>query len=185
HPVDDIALVLAAGRRVLHVLAERPDLLDAAIRGAVDLDHIDERPGEPLDAHRALTAGLGSGARGAQECARQQPGGRRLADAARAGEQVGMRDPAGGQRVAKRTRDRVLPDDRVEGLRPPLPSENLIAQMTVHPPSNGPYCDLSPEPAPARYSHGTREGRLTVAPFRAWRGSTIPVAWGPTFNATP
>src|SRR5438477_7096440 len=39
------------------------------------------------------------------------------------------------------------------------------------------------KPAPVRYSHGTREGRLTVAPFRAWRGSTILVAWGPTFNA--
>ena len=58
-------------------------------------------------------------------------------------------------------------------------------QVAVHPPPNGPYCDLSTEPAPVRYSHGTREGRLTVAPFRAWRGSTILVAWGPTFNAAP
>ena len=55
--------------------------------------------------------------------------------------------------------------------------------MTVHPQSNRPNRELRTKPAPARYSHGTREGRLTVAPFRAWRGSTHPVAWGPTFNA--
>jgi len=55
--------------------------------------------------------------------------------------------------------------------------------MTVHPQSSRPSRELRTDPAPARYSHGTREGRLTVAPFRAWRGSTHPVAWGPTFNA--
>src|SRR5262245_37343958 len=58
-------------------------------------------------------------------------------------------------------------------------------KMTVHPQSSRPYRELHTKPAPARYSHGTREGRLTVAPFRAWRGSTHPVAWGPTINAIP
>src|SRR5215470_20409130 len=58
-------------------------------------------------------------------------------------------------------------------------------EMTVHPQSNRPYRERRTKPAPARYSHGTREGRLTVAPFRAWRGSTHPVAWGPTINAIP
>src|SRR5213079_2973488 len=59
----------------------------------------------------------------------------------------------------------------------------LRYKVAVHPPSIEPSCDLPVETAPARYSHGTREGRLTVAPFRAWRGSTILVAWGPAFNA--
>src|SRR5262245_7650429 len=58
-------------------------------------------------------------------------------------------------------------------------------KMTVHPQSNRPYRELREKPAPVRYSHGTREGRLTVAPFRAWRGLTHPVAWGPTINAIP
>ena len=57
--------------------------------------------------------------------------------------------------------------------------------MTVHPQSSRPSRELCTEPAPARYSHGTREGRLTVAPFRAWRDSTRLVAWGPTFNTVP
>src|SRR6058998_887435 len=76
----------------------------------------------------------------------------------------------GRQRVAQRPRDGVLSDDRFERLRPPLAGEDLIAhvalKVTVHPPSNDPYCELHGKPAPVRYSHGTREGRLTVAPFR-------------------
>src|SRR5207245_152529 len=68
---------------------------------------------------------------------------------------------------------------------PPSVHAGLALRYTVavHPPSIEPSCDLPVETAPARYSHGTREGRLTVAPFRAWRGSTIHVAWGPAFNA--
>src|SRR5436189_6436566 len=57
--------------------------------------------------------------------------------------------------------------------------------MTVHPPSNRPSRDLNAEPAPVRYSHGTRAKRRTVAPFRAWRGLTRLIAWGPTFNTVP
>src|SRR5207249_11326657 len=56
--------------------------------------------------------------------------------------------------------------------------------MAVHPPPNDRSCDLPVEPAPVRYSHGTREGRLTVAPFRVWRGSAILVAWGPDRKST-
>src|SRR5262249_4634884 len=48
-----------------------------------------------------------------------------------------------------------------------------------------PSCDLHGTPARARGSHGTREGLRTVAPFRAWRGWQIPVAWGPAVIATP
>ena len=125
--VDDVDLVLAARRRVLHVLAERPDLFDAPVRGAVDLDHVDERAGQALDAHRALAAGLGARARGTEQRARQQAGRRGLADAPRAGEQVGVRDAARSERVPQRARDRILTDDRIERLRPPLSSENLIA----------------------------------------------------------
>ena len=144
-------------------------------------------------AHRAHAARLGLLALGAQERARQEARRRRLADAARPREEIGVRHAAGRQRVPERPGDRVLPDDRVEYLRPPLSRQDLVAhilltrrcKVTVHPPLNDPYRDLPRKPAPVRYSHGTREGRLTVAPFRAWRGSTILVAWGPAFNAAP
>src|SRR5437762_3441825 len=183
--VDDVDLVAAPCRRVLHVLAQRADLLDAAVRRAVDLEHVHEGAGQRLAADRARAAGLGPGAVGAEERPREQARRRRLADAAGAGEEVGVGYAAGRERVPERPRDRVLPDDRVERLRSPLPREDLIGQVTVHPPSIDPYCELPITPAPVRYSHGTREGRLTVAPFRAWRGSTILVAWGPTFDAAP
>src|SRR5207248_3069550 len=96
-------------------------------------------------------------------------------------EEIGVGDPVRPQSVPERACDRVLPDDRVERLRPPLPGEHLVRhldtrEMAVHPPPTAPSCELLTEPAPVRYSHGTREGRLTVAPFRAWRGSTLLVA---------
>src|SRR2546422_979445 len=185
--VDDVDLVAAARRRVLDVLPEGADLLDAAVGGAVDLDHVHRDVG--VAAHRARAARLGALALGTQQRLREQPRRGGLADAARAGEEVGVRHAPGRQRVAQRPRDGVLSDDRFERLRPPLAGEDLIAhvaiKVTVHPPSNDPYCELPRKPAPVRYSHGTREGRLTVAPFRVWRGSVILVAWGPTFNAAP
>src|SRR3972149_6519983 len=99
---------------------------------------------------------------------------------------MGVGDPVRRQRIPERPRDRLLADHRVEGLGPPLPRQHLVAHValgdkwpcTLNRPRSP--CDLSTEPAPVRYSHGTREGRLTVAPFRAWRGSTILAAWGPS-----
>src|SRR5207247_2150221 len=211
HLVDDVDLVAPARRRILRVLAERADLLDATVRRAVDLDDVHERPGLALAAHGASPAGLGARPLGIEERPRQEPRRRGLADATRAREEVGVGDAPGRERVPERARDRVLADDRVERLRPPFPRQDLITHgltpraeppapitrhprskpgsrsnaMAVHPPPNDRSCDLPVEPAPVRYSHGTREGRLTVAPFRAWRGSAILVAWGPTFTAAP
>src|SRR5262245_39278638 len=185
HLVDDVDLVAPAGRRVLHVLPQRADLVDAPVGGAVDLDHVDDRAGLDFAADRARSTGIRASPLGTEQGLGQQPGRGGLAHSAGTGEEVGMSDAPGRQRVAQRPRDRVLPDDRLKRLRPPLPREDLITQVAVHPPPNGPSCDRPAEPAPARYSHGTREGRLTVAPFRAWRGSTILVAWGPAFNAAP
>src|SRR6266436_6392389 len=213
--VDDVDLVAAARRGVLDVLPDGPHVVDLAIRRRVDFDDVHERPGLGLDAHRARAARLGARPFRTQQRLGEQARGRRLADATRPGEEVGVGDAAGDERVLQRPRDRVLADDRLERLRPPLPREHLITHrghltgrlrdaeprvpitrhlrftpaagsdttVAVHPPSIEPSCDLPVETAPARYSHGTREGRLTVAPFRAWRGSTILVAWGPAFNA--
>src|SRR6266446_2092152 len=234
--VDDVDLVAAARRRVLDVLPDGPHVVDLAIRRRVDFDDVHERPGLGLDAHRARAARLGARPFRTQQRLGEQARGRRLADATRPGEEVGVGDAAGDERVLQCPRDRVLADDRLERLRPPLPREHLITHrqyltgrlrdagprvpitrhprftpvsrsdtaeprapiarhprltpaagsdttVAVHPPSIEPSCDLPVETAPARYSHGTREGRLTVAPFRAWRGSTILVAWGPAFNA--
>ena len=123
--VDDVDLVAPARRRVLDVLAQRADLLDAAVGRAVDLD--DVHAGRRVGAHLARAAGLGPLALRAQERPGDEPGGGGLADAAGTGEQVRMRDAPGGQRIAERAHDRILPDDRLERRRPILPRENLIA----------------------------------------------------------
>ena len=58
--------------------------------------------------------------------ARQNPRRRRLADAARAGEDERLREPPARERVAQRPRHRLLSDDVVEPLRPPLARDDLV-----------------------------------------------------------
>ena len=74
----------------------------------------------------ALAARSAVGPVHAVERARQDPRRRRLADAARAREDERLSEPAARQRVAQRPRDRLLADDVVEPLRPPLAGENLV-----------------------------------------------------------
>ena len=89
-------------------------------------------------------------ARGAGERLGEEPRGGGLADAARPREEIGVGDAPGREGVAQRAGDGLLPDDRVEGLRPPLPREDLSTSArgsatrdkTVHPQSNRPYRDL-------------------------------------------
>ncbi len=49
-----------------------------------------------------------------------------LPRSALAGEHERLRDAAAGDRVAQRTRHRLLPDDIVEPLRSPFARENLV-----------------------------------------------------------
>ena len=58
--------------------------------------------------------------------ARQDARGRRLADAARPGEHERLREPPALERVAQRARHRLLADDVVELLRPPLAGDDLV-----------------------------------------------------------
>ena len=58
--------------------------------------------------------------------ARQDARRRRLADAARPGEHERLREPAARQRVPQRPRHRLLADDVVELLRPPLARDDLV-----------------------------------------------------------
>ena len=58
--------------------------------------------------------------------ARQDPGRRRLADAARPGKHERLRDPLRRNRVAQRLRDAALADHVFEPLRAPLAGENLV-----------------------------------------------------------
>ncbi len=123
--VDDVDLESPARGRVLHVLAEIADLLDAPVRRAVDLEHVERGARRDLEAAPALVAGLGLtglpalAVQGLRDEARR--GG--LAAPARAGEEVGVGDPVLGHRLLQRGADWILADQVSEALGPVLPSE--------------------------------------------------------------
>ena len=66
HFVDEVHLVAAAGRRVLHVVEQLARVVDLGARGGVDLDEVDEAAGVDLAAGGADAAGLGADARVSQ-----------------------------------------------------------------------------------------------------------------------
>ena len=72
------------------ILEQLPHLVDAGVGRGVDLDQIDEAPGVDLQARRALAARRRSDSGLAVDRLREDARQRGLADAARAGEKVGV-----------------------------------------------------------------------------------------------
>ncbi len=105
---------------------DRPDLVDLRVRGRIDLDHVHVAPLSDLAAGVALAAGIGRRPLFAVETPREDAGGRRLADAARARKDERLRDASGRDRVTERLRDAALADHVVELLGTPLAGENLV-----------------------------------------------------------
>ena len=102
------------------------NVVDAGMRGGVDLHDVDVAPFGNLAAGVALPAWLGGRPLVAAQRARQNPRGRRLADAARAGKHERLRNPAALDGVRQRTRNGRLADDVIELLRAPLAGEDLV-----------------------------------------------------------
>jgi hypothetical protein len=118
--VDDVDLIRALGRGVADRLSEVADLVDAAVGGAVDLEDVEAPALLDLAAELAAVVGVVVDRVEAVDRLGQDPGGRRLADAARAAEEVGVGDALGGDRVAQRRGDVRLADDVLEELGAPL-----------------------------------------------------------------
>ena len=117
--VDDVDLEAPRHRRVEGPLAQFPGVVHAAVRGGVDLDHVDAaRPGR-RQGHAGVAdpAGFGGGPVDAVQGAGQDAGAGGLAAAARAAEQVRVVDPAGAQRLAQRAGDVILALHLGEGGR--------------------------------------------------------------------
>ena len=90
HFVDDVHLEAAAGRRVQRVLQQLAHVVDLRVRGRVELDQVDEAPAVDLGAGAAHAARLGGDAGLAVQRLGDDARERGLADAARAGEQIGV-----------------------------------------------------------------------------------------------
>ena len=121
--VDDVHLApRVRAEPEVHALDEVAHRLDAVVRRRVELDEVEERAVGDREAVLALAARLAVGTEvEAVERAGEQPRGRRLAGAARAGEEVRVTDAVLGDRVAQRGGDVVLADQLAEALRSVLP----------------------------------------------------------------
>jgi len=116
--VDDVDLEAPPRRTDRDVLPQAADLVDATVAGGVDLDDIDVLSGGYFRAGIALIAGLGGRAGDAFERLGEDPRGARLADAAGAGEEVGVPDASRFDRTGEAAGDMFLTDEFVEPLRP-------------------------------------------------------------------
>src|SRR6185295_10927286 len=114
-------------RCVDRALQELRHLVDAAIRSCVQLDIVGKAAGIDLRAGAALVARLRGDAGLAVEAFRQNPRQRRLADAARAREEVRVVQPLLLESVSQRADHVLLADQAAEVLRPPLARKYLIA----------------------------------------------------------
>ncbi len=127
HLVDDVHLALA--RRAdaeVHALDELAHGVDAVVRGRVQLDQVEEGAVRDRDAVLTGAVGLPVGLQvQAVEGAGQDPGGRGLAGAAGAGEEVGMADAVVSDRAPQRVGDVLLADEFRELLRPVLAVQAL------------------------------------------------------------
>ena len=126
--VEDVDLEAVARRTVARGLAQLADLVDAAIGGGVDLDHIHRIAGANLAAGIANAARLGHGMvlRLAIQRHRQNARDGGLADPAMSAEDVAVRDASLLDGVLQGAGDVVLPDHVGEFLWPVFARENLI-----------------------------------------------------------
>ena len=130
--VDDEDLVSVAHRRKGGALAQVAGVVDAAVRGRVDLDDVERAgaAGGQLAARFALTAGGVRGALRAVQAAREDARRGGLAASARPGEQVRVRHAIRAQRRLERLRHVFLTDHLIKGVGA-IPA----IQSCGHPPS--------------------------------------------------
>ena len=99
------------------------------MRGRVDLEDVDVAPFGNFDTGIAVPARIGCRAVLAIQRPRENARGGGLPDAPRPGEDKCLRQTPARQSVPKRSRDRLLSDDIVELLRPPLARDDLVGHL--------------------------------------------------------
>jgi len=139
--VDHIDLVLPADGRVLYGLSELANMFNAAVRGAVDLDHIHRGACRGLKARIAFAARRGrrtflavqSLGKDARRCG--------LSHSPRAGEQKGMGQTVRRNGVLEGPGDVALTDHVLEHLGTPFSREHLVAHGILTTTSRETECD--------------------------------------------
>ena len=124
--VDDVDFEAVARRPVAQVFDNRARIVDLAVGGAVDFDHVERASLANFDTGRAFAARLGGRPFFAVEAARQDARGGGFADAADAGEEEGVRDTAALQGLAERAGDVLLADQLGEALGAPFARQHQM-----------------------------------------------------------
>ena len=99
--VDNVNLEAVARRPVAEIFDDRARVVDLAVGGAVDFDHVERAAAANLDARRAFAARLRGRPLLAVQASRENPRRGGLADAANPGEQKRVRDSAALQRLRR------------------------------------------------------------------------------------
>ena len=126
HFVDEVHLVPAPSRCVLHVVQELARVVDLGARRRVYFDQIDEASLIDLPAARAHSAGLGAHADFAVQALRENTRDGRLADAAGTGEQKRVMHAVAVERICERAAHVLLSDHFGEASWPPLARQSQI-----------------------------------------------------------
>ena len=121
--VNDVDLVSVAGGPVGDMLPELADVVHPGAGGPVDLDHVHRARGGDLPAGGALAAGGGGRALFAVQGLGHDSGQGGFPDAPGPGEDIGMVDPPGLDRVGQGAGDVVLAHQFLEGLGAPAAGE--------------------------------------------------------------
>jgi hypothetical protein len=124
--VDDEDAVAVSRGLELRNVAQLADVVDAGVCRGIDLPHVHVDPLGDLTAHGAGVIGLDGGTGRAIQRFGEDARGGRLADAADAGEEVGVMDAAPLDRILERADRRLLADDVIERLGAVFARESLI-----------------------------------------------------------
>ena len=130
--VDDIDLEARRDRTITDPLDDLAGVIDAGMRGGVNLQNIDVSGGgdglagltDPARLQRRLTIAIGTDT---VQPAGQKTRGRGLAHTANAGQHKGMCQPPERERVAKRADQRFLADQLRKAFRPVFACQHTIA----------------------------------------------------------
>jgi hypothetical protein len=131
HLVDEVHLEARPRRSIGDVFEQLAGLVDLGARGGVDFEQIDEATAIDLATGRADAAGMGADALLAVECLGQDAGECGLADAAGAGEQIGVVELIAVERIGERAHDMLLPDHIVERPGTPFAGKHLIGHHAI------------------------------------------------------
>ena len=127
HLVDEVHLVAAAGRRVLHVVEQLARVVDLGPRRRVDFDEVNETSAVDFPAGPAHAARLRSNAGLAVQTLSEDSGDRGLADAAGPGKEKRVMDAPGLERIDQCPADMLLPDQLGKFLGAPFTRQRGIA----------------------------------------------------------